>query len=74
MAQSWFSDPELLATNFSVSYVSNNLSKAGDTVVRLVGLSMMRLCRHALYLSGHCVYLCACGLDRCMRTWTTWWS
>lgn len=35
MAQSWFSDPELLATNFSVSYVCNNLSKAGDTVVRL---------------------------------------
>lgn len=37
MAQSWYSDPELLTTNFSVSYVCNNLSKAGDTVVRLSG-------------------------------------
>lgn len=34
MAQSWFADPELLHTSFSVSYVCNNLSKAGDTLVR----------------------------------------
>jgi hypothetical protein len=35
MAQSWFSDPELLATNFSVSYVCNNLTKLQDTLVRI---------------------------------------
>ncbi|TYZ63126.1 hypothetical protein PybrP1_008209 [[Pythium] brassicae (nom. inval.)] len=33
MAQSWFADPELLHTSLSVSYVCNNLSKAGDSLV-----------------------------------------
>jgi hypothetical protein len=34
MATSWFSDPELMSTTFSVSYVANNLSKADDVLVR----------------------------------------
>lgn len=34
MAQTWFADPELAVTNFSVSSVCNNLSKEGDVLVR----------------------------------------
>ncbi|DBA02024.1 TPA: hypothetical protein N0F65_000271 [Lagenidium giganteum] len=33
MAQSWFADPELMTTAFSVSHVWNNLSKHADSLV-----------------------------------------
>lgn len=53
MAQSWFADPELLPTSLSVSYVCNNLSKAGDTLVRRFAPYTMRTLR--------CTRVCICA-------------
>lgn len=37
MAASWYADPELVPTTVSASYVCNNLSKHGDSLVRSSG-------------------------------------